>query len=1074
MRNLFLFKVLLFSIALKSQGAFQPIQIKSPQSYAFEKYGNVPTNLYVGSIDLKVPITSIEENGVNIPISISYDSSGFIPHKKPDLAGMNWSLLAGGRITRTLNGIPDEYVGDFLEPLFGDFYGYSKRYSGFMVGVRNSPYSNSNAYNLQFGPGVTDPPGENSVIGQNFVFGPPNKAYEGEPDLFNFSVMGLSGKFMMGNNGKVVVESDDPNVKVDMSQMNTYSASNFCGNDLTSSIKITDGKGNQYFFGGDLSKFELSYAAKDILFSEGFNGVPVINSFSISKIILANGKTIDFDYYNPNLTYNFCGNPYTEVNNISRERLFSIETYFQQGTRADNWTTCTSPFPYQCVPAGQSVAPSQEFVTLLKKSLLTSIRYGGNEVRINYKSIGYSLKHRYAAPKYLNEWVIDNIETYANSRLLKSTTFSYDNFGGINQRPFLKSVKENETNKEYSFEYTGTYNLPPYYTKGVDHWGYWNGNDSNLYLAPYSSYNGQTGDYDLISTFRDASPIFYSATLLSKIVYPTKGSTEFEYEPHDYSKRVERNSAHEFRPFLEPKTGNAGGARIYKIKNYSAPGILSTEKEYRYKNTRNNEQGTISSGTLMHWPRYHYYFEFDYGFSKKTLLLTSSSNHQKNSLDSYNVGYSTVFEIENNNGYKEYNFTDYSTNPDNYQSEFDGESYLNTIKFSNIFANEDIQPLYLYMNFQNLYGIDKSITRGKLLSEKFYKESSNFPQKHIYYYYHDNDYYNQNFGEADDNYVTIYHISALWVQAYKKFFNVSYPSSKSVRNYDDYGNEISWADTFYLYNSPYNNNLSEEQTYFGDNSFVKTTYKYTRDLLIGNPDLPSTFPDEYRFISSMYRKNMLSIPLVTTEYKNNTFLKRSQTLYNFDSNLTIPTLPVQDLLYTEDKVTNIGGINGTYTVPTISFATLVQSYDQYDSSGNLLQFTSKSGTPTSIIWGYNKKYPIAMVEGATYPKSGSSLDTDIPQTLIDNIVNASVTDLAQPVGNDEADLLLALDNFKKDPRMVNYRVTTYTHDPLVGVRTITPPNGIREYYKYDTSYRLEKIEDVNGKVIKEYLYNYKH
>jgi len=94
MRKFFLFKVILFSIALKSQGnsqqgTFPPIQIKSRQSYAFEKYGNVPINLYTGSIDLKVPITSIDENGVNIPISISYDSSGFIPHKKPDLAGMN-------------------------------------------------------------------------------------------------------------------------------------------------------------------------------------------------------------------------------------------------------------------------------------------------------------------------------------------------------------------------------------------------------------------------------------------------------------------------------------------------------------------------------------------------------------------------------------------------------------------------------------------------------------------------------------------------------------------------------------------------------------------------------------------------------------------------------------------------------------------------------------------------------------------------------------------------------------------------------------------------------------------------
>jgi hypothetical protein len=1084
MRNLFLFKVLLFSIALKSQsssqqGTFPPVQIKSPQSYAFEKYGNIPMNLYTGSIDLKVPITSIDENGVNIPVSLSYDSSGFIPHKKPDLAGMNWSLLAGGRITRTVNGIPDEYIGD-LEQLYGNFYGYSKRYSGFMVGVRNSPYSNSNAYNMQVGPGIIDPPGENTFIAQNWVYGPPAKAYEGEPDLFSFNVMGFSGKFMMGNDGKVVVESDDPNVKVDMSQMNTYSATNFCGNDLTSSIKITDGKGNQYFFGGDMSKFELSYPAMDILFSEGFNGVPVINSFSISKIILANGKTIDFDYYNTNLSYNFCGNPYTQLsNNPNSERLFSIETYFQQGSRSTDWKICPNSGSLStCMQQIIGVPTNNEFVTLLKKSLLTSIRCDGNEIKINYKSIGYSLKHRYSAPKYLNEWVIDNIETYSNARLLKSTTFSYDNFGGNDQRPFLKSVKENETNREYSFEYTGTYNLPPYYTRGIDHWGYWNGNEINASLAPYTDYNAQTGDYEIIGNNRDPSPVFYSTALLNKIIYPTKGSTEFEYEPNDYSQRIERKTSM-FYPSVQPKQGIAGGARIHIIKNYSAPGILSTEKEYKYINSLNVGDGAtkVSSGMLMRWPRYYYYFEFNPGNHLQKLLLVNSSNHQVNSLDSYNVGYSTVFEIEANNGYKEYNFTDYNTNPDDYtyHDGEDAEGYgLNTVKFANIMDDEDITPLNLYRNFQNLYGTDKSVTRGKLKYEKFFKESSNFPQKVIQYGYHDNEGYNQFFGEAEFNYVTIYHMSGLWAQAYRKYFNSSYLQYKAVTNYDDYGNEISWATTEYFYSSRFNNNLSEEITTFSDNSVVKKTYKYPRDLLLGNPSQPSSYPAEYRFISAMFRKNMLSIPLITTDYKNNKFLNRSQTLYNFDSNLTIPTLPSKDLVYTEDKVTDIVGVNGTYSVPTISFATLVQSYDQYDSSGNLLQFTSKSGTPTAIIWGYNKKYPIAMVEGATYPRSGSSLDTDIPQTLIDSIVNASVTDLTQPVGNDEAALLLALDNFRKDPAMVNYQVTTYTHDPLVGVRTITPPNGIREYYKYDTSYRLEKIEDVNGKIIKEYLYNYKH
>ncbi|MNY54568.1 hypothetical protein D3C86_1904580 [compost metagenome] len=56
----------------------------------------------------------------------------------------------------------------------------------------------------------------------------------------------------------------------------------------------------------------------------------------------------------------------------------------------------------------------------------------------------------------------------------------------------------------------------------------------------------------------------------------------------------------------------------------------------------------------------------------------------------------------------------------------------------------------------------------------------------------------------------------------------------------------------------------------------------------------------------------------------------------------------------------------------------------------------------------------------------------------------------------------------------NAQVTTYTYDPLIGVRSITPSSGIREIYKYDSANRLENIRDINGKLLKEFKYNYKH
>lgn len=110
--------------------------------------------------------------------------------------------------------------------------------------------------------------------------------------------------------------------------------------------------------------------------------------------------------------------------------------------------------------------------------------------------------------------------------------------GGEFKRPFLKSVTDIFTNQTYSFEYYKTSILPAYYTKGIDHWGYSNSREDNTLLAPYDTYNETTGDYTLNNTYRDANPQNYDVALLKKIIYPSKGSSVFEYEPQYYGKKL--------------------------------------------------------------------------------------------------------------------------------------------------------------------------------------------------------------------------------------------------------------------------------------------------------------------------------------------------------------------------------------------------------------------------------------------------------------------------------------------------------------------------------------------------------
>jgi hypothetical protein len=154
------------------------------------------------------------------------------------------------------------------------------------------------------------------------------------------------------------------------------------------------------------------------------------------------------------------------------------------------------------------------------------------------------------------------------------------------------------------------------------------------------------------------------------------------------------------------------------------------------------------------------------------------------------------------------------------------------------------------------------------------------------------------------------------------------------------------------------------------------------------------------------------------------------------------------------------------------------TYDSYDTAGNLTQYTLEGGTPVSIIWGYNKTKPIAKIEGALY-------DNIKNNTLITDAVTAAENDNNQIVGTTaeqtEQALVNALENLRTGANFANYQITTYSYDPLVGVRSVTPPSGIREYYMYDDAKRLQSIyiKEKNAmgnevvKILKEYKYNYK-
>ena len=232
--------------------------------------------------------------------------------------------------------------------------------------------------------------------------------------------------------------------------------------------------------------------------------------------------------------------------------------------------------------------------------------------------------------------------------------------------------------------------------------------------------------------------------------------------------------------------------------------------------------------------------------------------------------------------------------------------------------------------------------------------------------------------------------------------------------------------TNYSYNTNYD--LRKESQQQADLSVRETTYKYAAEK--GN--------------TKLINANMVGIPLETEIKKNSKTISKTETKYDNPSNL----FPTSVLSFDFQNI-----------------ASTEVTYDQYDSKGNLLQYTTKAGIPVTIIWGYHKTQPIAKVEGIRL--------SDIEQSNIDSIVNASNLDASNP--STEPALITALDAFRKLSGFKSSQITTFTYDPLIGVTSITPPSGIREVYLYDNANRLKEIRENNasGKLLKEFKYNYK-
>ncbi len=159
----------------------------SPNVTSFQKYIDSPISLYTGTPDVSIPIYTLSTPQLSLPISLTYNASGLKVEERASWVGAGFSLNAGGAVSRTAKGIPDE-LNEVIRRGFFHNGSYILSNGNFdMLKMLDCSTNGGRPLTTSYG-SYTRP----DSVAQGII--------DLEPDLFHFSTPGGSGKFVFDIN----------------------------------------------------------------------------------------------------------------------------------------------------------------------------------------------------------------------------------------------------------------------------------------------------------------------------------------------------------------------------------------------------------------------------------------------------------------------------------------------------------------------------------------------------------------------------------------------------------------------------------------------------------------------------------------------------------------------------------------------------------------------------------------------------------------------------------------------------------------------------------------------------------
>lgn len=991
---------------------------KAPSSEAFLKYGNVQNNEYSGTNAPSINLFNIRSGAIEVPVSINYISgNGIRVTDESSMVGLGWMLAFPTIVQNTYgyNDLDTSVIGRFRFDFAKSSVPYANNFptNNGPTNFNDSPSFGSYGYYLAHQDNV---PINGYYTSHTSGF----SSMDMQPDVFIMNIFGERVEFIIDN-------------------FSSYNANN-------SSSMIFIALNKKGFI---IKKTNEGFTVKDPKgFIYKFNSVENITSppntkslnFLITEITDTNNNSVYFNYLNID----------NVVNPISHSWILNYtinENFYCSVDGSNNLETS----PYGALNpnlfALQGGFISYDSPVSSSQNYLLPLSITGNNGKLMFN---YSDRVDFGTKK------LDKISLLNHNNLLvQDCQFSYDYFlpnpvdpsNIVDAAPItdkdkrLKLLSLQKTNEEkYEFSYNETL-LPPKGSFATDYWGYPNGgyNNKSAFLNPGDfNYNisipiisNPSGPNQFFNNNNKLPNSDYAkGGILEKVFYPTKGYSLFNYELNEAS-----NLVYQFNNY---KYNKGNGLRLKSQRNYDYNNSLLNTTIFEYENgktpnpirllRKDNAESFVAIQTCTT------------GSGVRTRQASFVAMHANSATNTFSlssgsgIGYSKVIkkETDNNGNMKGWIETVYAN---------DEDIHFITSDYS--------RPIFL----PSVKG-DK-IENGSILNKSVFDANAIKLQEEKYNYTVQNSSF--SYGVVYIDPIFNYYIINPVFQAANTPLFVTVKRS-AIGYYPIYSTETILTD-------------KENTEYVNGNSLItKTDFAYNSNNFITFNSI--RFPDgKYNLEKTKYsteknnirliNSNVLSVPLEKETIGNviNGASKRTsliETKYDSSSHLN-PTSVISYEL----------NVNNGQNVPTTEV-----TYDLYDNKGNVLQYTTKSGIPTTIIWGYNQTQIIAKIEGGSYSQimQAFGLDPNNATSYLQlEIVSKSDLDIDAP---SEDVLLSKLDIFKKKAEFKDFNITTYAYDPLIGVKTITSASGFKEFYKYNIQNKLEKVIDSENNILKEFKYHY--